>query len=347
MEKAITELEVERQKPAAVFVTSPTYHGVCSNLSEISRLCHFRGIPLIVDEAHGAHLGLHPQLPSSALQQGADLAVQSTHKVLCSLTQSSMLHMSGNIVDRERICRCLQTLQSTSPSYLLLASLDAARCQLSENPEAVFDIALKIAVEAKAMVKELAGISVLDFQSFPEFPVVDPMRLTIGFGQLGLSGYKADEILYKDHKIVCELVGTRSITYAFNLGTCQEHVKRLMSGMKHLISSQALIKGDEAAGGRVMVGHGGKVAPFAEITRSLSPRDAFFKKKRRVSIEKCTGEVCGELICPYPPGIPLVVPGEVITERALDYLVNVRSNGAVISGASDPQLTSILVCNSQ
>ncbi|GLT62824.1 hypothetical protein SLA2020_354320, partial [Shorea laevis] len=102
VEQAIKELEMEGRKAAAVFITSPTYHGICSNLTEISELCHSHGIPLIVDEAHGAHLGFHPQLPNSALQQGADLAVQSTHKVLCSLTQSSMLHMSGNIVDSER-----------------------------------------------------------------------------------------------------------------------------------------------------------------------------------------------------------------------------------------------------
>ncbi|KAF3437284.1 hypothetical protein FNV43_RR20037 [Rhamnella rubrinervis] len=342
VETAIRELEMEGQKPAAVFVTSPTYHGICSNLSEISKLCHSQGIPLIVDEAHGAHLGFHPQLPSSALQQDADLVVQSTHKVLCSLTQSSMLHMLGNIVDRERICRCLQTLQSTSPSYLLLASLDAARCQLSKNPKAVFNKALKIAVEAKDMIKELAGISVLDFQSFPKFPTVDPLRLTVGFGQLGLSGYEADEILCKEHEIICELAGTQSITYAMNLGTCREHVERLVSGIKHLVSSQALIKGDDAAGGRVRVG---TAAPFAEITRSLNPREAFFKRKRRVSIEDCIGEVSGEMICPYPPGIPVMIPGEIITEKALDYLVNVRSNGAVISGASDSQLSSILVCN--
>ncbi|XP_060670547.1 uncharacterized protein LOC107417679 isoform X1 [Ziziphus jujuba] len=337
---AIKELEMEGLKPAAVFVTSPTYHGICSNLSEISRLCHSHGIPLIVDEAHGAHLGFHPQLPCSALQQGADLAVQSTHKVLCSLTQSSMLHMSGNIVDRERICRCLQMLQSTSPNYLLLASLDAARSQLSENPEGIFNKALEIAVEAKDMIKKLPGISVLDFQSFPKFAAVDPLRLTIGFGQLGLSGYEADEILYKDHEIICELVGTQSITFAINLGTSREHVQRLFSGIKHLVSSQAFIQDDK---GRRK--HGAS-APFADITTSLIPRDAFFQSKRRVSIENCIGEVCGELICPYPPGIPVMIPGETITERALGYLLDVRSKGAFISGASDPQMSSIVVCNS-
>nr|XP_048330641.1 arginine decarboxylase-like [Ziziphus jujuba var. spinosa] len=340
VERAIMELEMEGLKPAAVYVTCPTYHGICSNLSEISRMCHSQGIPLIVDEAHGAHLGFHSQFPCSALQQGADLVVQSTHKVLCSLQQSSMLHMSGNLVDRGRICRCLQTLQSTSPSYLLLASLDAARSHLSENPEGILEKALKIAVEAKDMIEKVPGVSVLGFQSFPKFPAIDPLRLTIGFEQLGLSGHDAYEILYKDHEIVGELVGTRCITFAFNLGTSREHVRRLVSGLKHIVSSQAFIQGDKRRKKHV------DSAPFADIRTSLIPRDAFFKSKRKMSIENCIGEVCGELICPYPPGIPAMIPGETITERALNYLLDVRSKGAIIVGASDPQLSSIVVCNS-
>ncbi|XP_062115304.1 uncharacterized protein LOC133829595 [Humulus lupulus] len=339
VEKAIEELEMEGRKPAAVFVTSPTYHGICSNISEISQLCHSHRIPIIVDEAHGAHLGFHPRMPNSALQQGADLAVQSTHKVLCSLTQSSMLHMSGDLVDKDKISRCLQVLQSTSPSYLLLASLDAARHQLTENPEALFDKALQIAIEANNVIRRLPGISILDSLSFPKFPTIDPLRLTIGFGQLNLSGYEADEILYKDNEIICELVGTTSLTFAFNLGTCREHVERLVSSLENLVSSAALTQG--AVG---KVDHGVS-APFADFTTSLIPREAFFRSKRKVSIENCLGEVCGELICPYPPGIPVMIPGETITQRALDYLLEVRSKGAIISGASDPLLSSIVVCN--
>lgn len=336
--KAMQELEREGKKAAAVFITSPTYHGICSSLSEISELCHSRKIPLIVDEAHGAHLGFHSEMPKSALQQGADLAVQSTHKVLCSLTQSSMLHMSGNIVDKEKISRCLQTLQTTSPSYLLLASLDAARAQLSESPDIVFNQAIKLAYEAKCLLKRIPGISVLENSSFPTFPAIDPLRLTVGFWQLGLSGYEADEILYRDYGIVCELVGNKSITYALNLGTCRDHVQRLLLGIKQLAATYAYTQQPEE---RVHNGH----APFDDIVTSLIPRDAFFASKRKVTIKESIGEVSGELICPYPPGIPVLIPGEVITETAVEYLLHVRSKGAVISGAFDPLLASIVVCN--
>ncbi|KAL5055797.1 hypothetical protein RYX36_036479 [Vicia faba] len=337
---AIQELELEGKKAAAVFITSPTYHGICSNLREISELCHSRKIPLIVDEAHGAHLGFNSELPRSALQQGADLAVQSTHKVLSSLTQSSMLHMSGDIIDKDKISRCLQTLQTTSPSYLLLASLDSARAQLSESPDVIFNKTIELANEAKCSLKRIPGISVLENSSFPNFPAVDPLRLTVGFWELGLSGYEADEILYKDFGTVCELVGSKSITCALNLGTCRDHVQRLLSGIKHLASTCSSFQQPK---NRLLTKH----APFDDIIMKLIPRDAFFASKRKVTVKESLGKVSGELICPYPPGIPVLIPGEVITKRAVDYLLHVRSKGADISGASDPLLSSILVCDVQ
>ncbi|XP_021276363.1 uncharacterized protein LOC110410809 isoform X2 [Herrania umbratica] len=339
VEKAIRELQMEGQKIGAVFVTSPTYHGICSNVTDISKLCHSYGIPVIVDEAHGAHLGFHHKLPSSALQQGADLAVQSTHKVLSSLTQSSMLHMSGNIVDRERICRCLQTLQSTSPSYLLLASLDAARAQLSENPETIFNNAIDLAFETKNLIRNIPGISVLGTPGISSFPLIDPLRLTFGFWQLGLSGFEADEMLYRDHGVISELVGTRSISFSISLGTCRDHIQRLASGIKRIsAASLSLQKIKEK------VEHCGS-SPFTDITMSLNPRESFFASKRKVAIGESLGRICGELICPYPPGIPVMVPGEIITKRALDYLLQVRNKGAIISGASDPLLSSIVICD--
>lgn len=338
VKEAIKDLEIEGRKAAAVFITSPTYHGICNNVAEISLLCHSHGIPLIVDEAHGAHLGLHLQLPHSALQQGADLAVQSTHKVLCSLTQSSMLHMSGSIVDRERICRCLQTLQSTSPSYLLLASLDAARAQLSEKPGTVFNKVMELANEANNNIKRIPGISVLESSMFENFPVMDPFRLTIGVWELGLSGFEADEILDKDSRIMCELVGTQSLTFAITLGTRREDIKRLISGIQNLSAASSSRSIRERSENSVS-------APFTDIAVSMNPREAFFACKRKVATEESVGRICGELICPYPPGIPVLIPGEVITERALDYLLLVSSKGAMISGASDPLLSSIIVCD--
>ncbi|XP_073062683.1 LOW QUALITY PROTEIN: uncharacterized protein [Primulina eburnea] len=340
VQKAIKELEMERRKPAAVLIVSPSYHGICCNIDAISKLCHTHKIPVIVDEAHGAHFGFHQQLPSSALAQGADLVVQSTHKVLCSLTQSSMLHYSGNLIDRDRICRCLQILQSSSPSYLLLASLDAARAQLSDNQGTVFNIAIELAFEAKSMINKIPGISLLNFTDFPRFPAIDPLRFTVGVWNLGLSGYEADKILCRDFGIISELVGIQSFTLAFNLGTTREQISRLVSGLRCLSTVFFHSNGEE----NIMIDER-QFAPFTKFNMILSPREAFFARKRKVMVEDSVGEVCGELICPYPPGIPALIPGEVITETALKYLLHVKSNGASISGAADHLLSSIVVCD--
>uniref|UniRef100_A0A7N0U457 Arginine decarboxylase n=2 Tax=Kalanchoe fedtschenkoi TaxID=63787 RepID=A0A7N0U457_KALFE len=339
VEHAIKELQLEGRKAAAVFVTSPTYHGVCSNLREICRVSHSHDIPVIVDEAHGAHFAFHPEFPEPALHQGVDIAVQSTHKVLCSLTQSSMLHVSGDKVDKERVSACLRTLQSTSPSYLLLASLDAARAQLSDKKDTVFNNALDLATKARTSITNIPGISLIGSSSFSNFSTVDPLRLTVGARELGLSGFEADERLYADQGIVPELVESNSITLTINLGTCEEHIQRLVSGLKRL-SSEVSFPILPKASGRMSV----KADAFVNISLTSTPREAFFAKKGRVDIRDSVGQVSGELICPYPPGVPLLIPGEIITHEALDYLELVVRQGGSITGASDPELSSIFVC---
>ncbi|KAI9083449.1 hypothetical protein K1719_034663 [Acacia pycnantha] len=276
--------------------------------------------------------GVYPLQVLNAIQE----LQREGHEAAAVLITSPTYH--GNVVDKERISLCLQTLQTTSPSYLLLASLDAARAQLNESPDSVFNQAIDLAFEARYQLKDIPGISVLENSSFPLFPAIDPLRLTIGFWQLGLSGFEADEILYRDHGIVCELVGNQSITFAFNLGTSKDHVQRLVSGIQHLASVYASIPQPKVTAFSC-------VAPFDDIIMSLIPRDAFFASKRRVTLRESLGKVSGELICPYPPGIPVLIPGEGITEKAINYLLHVRSKGAVITGASDPSISSIVVCN--
>nr|XP_043629613.1 arginine decarboxylase-like [Erigeron canadensis] len=334
VEEAIQELDDQGLKASAILITSPTYHGICSNLEKISLLCHSHNIPIIVDEAHGAHLGFHEKFPQSALNQGVDISIQSTHKILSSLTQSSMLHMSGKLVDRERLCQCLQSLQSTSASYLLLASLDAARAQLSGNPKTIFNKAVEIAMEAKNFIEKIPGITVLNCD--------DPLRITIGVWKLGISGFVANEILYEEG-VIAELSGTRSLTFAINLGTTRDDVMRLVSGLRHISETyDSLIRANEKGSNDVHIkAFLGTTATSGMI---LSPREAFFASKTSVSCKDGIGKVCGELVCPYPPGIPLLIPGEVITEEALSYVVEVLQNGGFVSGAADPGLSTIVIC---
>ncbi|KAK6126619.1 hypothetical protein DH2020_039629 [Rehmannia glutinosa] len=338
VKSAIKESKMEGRKVTAVFITSPTYNGICSNVSEISKICHSQGIPLIVDEAHGAHFKFHPEMPKTALDQGADISIQSTHKVLSSFSQSSMLHISGEMIDRERLQKCLHSLQSTSPSWLLLASLDAARHQLSTNPNTIFNEAVKLAKEAKILISKIPGISVLDLSASPDFPGMDPLRITVGVWRLGLSGFQANEILDNKLGIIPELVGTNSVTLAFSLGTTREHVSRLVSGLKYLSTTFPVRKCEKE---NIFVAEN---APYGNSVMSLSPREAFFASKMKMKFKECIGEICGEFICPYPPGIPVLVPGEMITEKALDYLELIKRHGGTIIGTADPLLDSIVVC---
>jgi len=339
VDEAVKELEEDGKRVGAVLVTSPTYHGVCSNVQGIVSVCHPRGIPVIVDEAHGAHFRFHESLPSTAIEQGADLAVQSTHKVLCSLTQSSMLHAAGDLVNVDQVSQCLQVLQSSSPSYLLLSSLDAARDHLSKNTN-IFDEPLAIASETKDQLMVIPGISVLDLPCFAsDFPAIDQLRITFSASDLQLSGYEADDILYEGHQIVSELVGTRSMTFAVNLGTRVQDVEKLVQSAKHLSEKYFFANSSKPMKENCVCG------PLDKIFVHLTPREAFFANKRRVRIEDSLGEICGELICPYPPGIPVLIPGEVVTHDSLSYLMNVRQQGITISGAADVELNSILVCN--
>ncbi|XP_049932097.1 uncharacterized protein LOC116247518 [Nymphaea colorata] len=338
--KAIDELHEEGKEPAAVLITSPTYHGICSDLEKIIELCHKQHIPVIIDEAHGAHFKFDCRLPSTALEQGADLVIQSTHKVLCSLSQSSMLHLSGSIVDRERISRCIQTLQSTSPSYLLLASLDATRAQLSKNPYTILDTSIHLAHQLADEVQTLIpNSSVLESADFEGMPKKDPLRVTISTWKVGVTGYDAYKILREEYDIIPELRSQKSLTFVVSLGTWREHIQRVVNGIKDMTAVHGL---DNSA--QAMINHY-ECSPFGEITLKLSPREAFFANKRRINVEESLGEICGELICTFPPGIPVLIPGEVITQNALSYFLNARDGGAVICGATDCHLHSIVVCD--
>ncbi|KQK12139.1 uncharacterized protein LOC104583539 isoform X3 [Brachypodium distachyon] len=337
VDKALKDLEKDGKKIGAVLVTSPTYHGICTNVQGIVDVCHPLCIPVIVDEAHGAHFRFHDSFPRTAIEQGADLAVQSTHKVLSSLTQSSMLHMAGDLVNADKVTQCLQLLQSSSPSYLLLSSLDAARAQLSENTKS-FDEPVAMALETKDQLTIIPGISVLDLSSFvSDFPAIDPLRVTLSASNLHLSGYEADDILAEEHQVVSELVGTQAVTFAVNLGTRWQDVQKLVQSAQHL--SEKYFSANESRFRK----HNCVRSPLDKISVKLTPREAFFTKKRSVFTEDSLGEICGELICPYPPGIPVLIPGEVVTQDSLSYLINLRDQGMTISGAADGELTSIML----
>ncbi|KAL3678187.1 hypothetical protein R1sor_021143 [Riccia sorocarpa] len=349
IEKAIKQVQEDGGRVGAVLVVSPTYFGVCSSIDEIAEVCGRYGIALIVDEAHGAHFKFHPDLPLSALEQGADIAVQSTHKVLGSLTQSSMLHIKGQRVSHEAVAKCLQMVQSTSPSYLLLSSLDAARAQMREETLTSPQLkkALNLAMDARESLKAVTSLFVLDAEAVTLASGIshrlDPLRITVGLWGLSVDGYEADDILRLESGVISELPAIQTITFAVSMGTCERDIDRLVESLRSLASRFPKSHGICESGS-----HRNELLNSSKLPmpsrRALSPRDAFFCNKVTIDSSCSVGEVCAELICPYPPGIPVIAPGEVVTEDALVYLKDIARRGHCISGASDPLLSTIQIC---
>lgn len=333
----ISEALAKHPNAKAVLLVSPTYYGTCGDVATIAQLCHQHGIPLLVDEAHGPHFGFHPDLPHSALQSGADLVVQSTHKVLSALTQAAMMHVQGNLIDRDRLTKAISLVQSTSPNYWLLASLDAARFQMASQGKALMEHTLRLANLARAQLAQIPGIALLspNQANHPGFAALDLTRLTVKVSGLGLDGFTADEILHASG-VTAELPSLQHLSFIVSLGNTDVDIERLVHGFT-LLAAQAEANFDPGFVTNL------EVLPSPVV--KLSPRDAFFAPTETIPIEAACDRLCGELLCPYPPGIPALIPGEVITQEAIDYLHTILAAGGVVSGCSDPQLQVVKVIN--
>jgi arginine decarboxylase len=321
----------------AILMVSPTYHGVCGDIAAIATLAHHHGIPLLVDEAHGAHFGFHPDLPTPALEAGADLVVQSTHKLLSALTQSSMLHLQGSRIELTRVSKVLQMLQSSSPSNLLLASLDAARQQMVVEGRHLLSQTLQLAHRARVEIQQLLGLSVLQpAQAITAgFCTLDPTRITVDVSALGLDGYTADEILTQHFGVIAELPTLRHLTFIVSIGNTQEDISQLINAFEQLTRLNAVPGSVQPLINEIDL-------PCLEVPER-SPREAFFAPQDSVPIHESVGCISAETICPYPPGIPLILPGEKITEKAIAQLKHIQSVGGLITGCDDVSLKQLKV----
>lgn len=331
---AVKQALFDHPDTKAVMMLHPTYQGVGSDLKAIADLTHEYNIPLLVDEAHGAHFGFHSQLPPSAMSLGADLAVQSTHKTLSAMTQASMLHLQGNRVCSQRISRALQLVQSTSPSYLLLASLDAARQQIATNGTRLMNQTIALAIEARTKIAEMANLSVLTPKIQPGCQHYDLTRLTLDLWQLGITGFEADEILHEQLGVTCELPLLHHLTFIISLGNTAEDINKLIKACQTLSQSCASHE-------PLNIDH--IYQPSVTYHQVISPREAYFATTETISINEAGDRVSGELICPYPPGIPILMPGEVITIKAINYLKQIIAAGGTITGCKDSTLQTIQV----
>lgn len=325
----------------------------------LAAVCHAHGVPLLVDEAHGAHLGLHPSLPPSALQSGADVAIQSTHKQLSAMTQAAMLHLAhGGRVQRQRLARALQVLQSSSPSYLLMSSLDAARAQAADPGAHVESLAA--AQHARQELAQLPGLQLLSADQAAACEAagssghgssssthggscssiqLDPLRLTISLLQLGLTGYEAAAVLEEQYRIVPELATPTCVVLAISIGSTRQHAKELVAALQQLCRQQHSATSCSTLNS--IAGSAAGIAPAGKA--QLSPREAFYAASEAVPASAAVGRVSAELLCPYPPGVPAAYPGEVITPQALRQLQLVVQQGGTVTGCSDPSLQTLQV----
>lgn len=318
----------------AVLLVSPNYQGICSDVAALRSQVHQHAAVLIVDEAHGPHLGFHPDLPPAALSAGADLVVQSTHKVLSALTQAAMLHVQGDRVDRDRLRQALQLTQSTSPSYLLLASLDAARQQMALQGQALLQNTLTLAQHICSGLQ--TGPTPVLTAIAPPFQR-DPTRLTVDVSALGITGFAADSYLH-GRGVTAELPTLHQLTFIVSLGNTPADGDRLIAGLHNLARAADTLS---ASSPPPLPRPSSQAAAITEPP--LSPREAFWGRHRTVSWQAAVGHPSADGLCPYPPGIPVLLPGELITAAAIAELQTLHAAGSVITGGVDPQIQKLRI----
>jgi lysine decarboxylase len=321
----------------AAFIVSPTYYGMAADVPACAEVCHDAGIPLIVDQAWGPHFGFHPDLPPSALAQGADAVLTSTHKIVGSLTQSAMLHVGpGGRIDPQQVARMVRLTRSTSPSALLMASLDAARRQLAVHGEALLERTMAAGDAARAAIDAVPGVRVVgdEFVGRPGVAGWDPMRIVIDVRGTGCTGYEVATGLRDVYDIHVELATHATMVLILGLGQPRRDLERFAHDFGSVVrrlsrsgEAVALVRAPGALENEVVV----------------SPRDAFLGEAERVTVDHAVGRVSAESIAGYPPGIPALLPGERITTEVIAYLRELKASGARLHGASDPAFATIHV----
>jgi arginine decarboxylase len=329
----------------AVYVVSPTYYGVAADLEGIAAVAHEHGIPLLVDEAWGPHFHFHPALPLSAMQAGADMCINSTHKMLGSLSQTSMLHVRGNRIKLDRLKAVYKLFLSTSPNLVLVASLDVARRQMALEGPALLSRTIEIANDARARLNEIKGVYCFGEELEGRAGVydLDPTKVTITVKDLGYTGYEAEEILRRRYNVQVELADLFNVVALYTIGTTAEASDQLIRGVSELAREDRPLDIFSPSGvldRRMKTGtyHLPKIPPIR-----LVPRDAFLASTEFVPFKNSAGRVCAEVITPYPPGIPVISPGEEITHEIIDYLMLEKRAGVKMQGPYDDDLKFIRV----
>lgn len=326
---------------SAALIVSPTPYGTCADLAGIVEVCHRRGKPLIVDEAWGAHLPFHDDLPTWAMDAGADLCVVSVHKMGLGFEQGSVYHLQGDLVDPIRLQQCADVLSTTSPNTLIYAGLDAWRYRMVREGEAMLGRALDLAGRVRERIDAIDGIHVLEKELVHEEASheLDILHVLMDLKQLGISGYQAADWLREHERIDIGTNDHRHIEAVLSTADDDGTAERLVTALQHLQAAApglpapqevALPTWDELALETVML-----------------PRDAFFGPVEVVPVAEAAGRIAAEQITPYPPGIPVALPGERLNQAVVDYLVSGVAAGMELPDPGDPSLQTVRVAREE
>ena len=327
----------ENPEAVAALVVSPTYFGACADIAGLAAVAHERDLPLVVDEAWGAHLHFHRDLPPAALESGADVVVSSTHKTVGSLTQASMLHVGSDRVDDAIVDRCISLTESTSPSGLLGGSLDAARRQAAVHGEELLTETLAAVAEAREEIRSIPGLDVLDQSMVGRAGVAgwDPLRLSIDVRNTGHSGYRVGEVARSLDDINFELASENVLVSVFGMAApAAPAAARLVRALRRAVEE---LESHERPAPRRFA----QPPPWGELV--MTPREAFLGPQESVSFADAAGRVAAESLATYPPGIPNVLPGERLTRDTLDYITESVAHGGFVRGAVDRELRTLRV----
>ena len=319
----------------AVLVINPTYFGFVADLQKIVQIVHNYNIPVIVDEAHGVHIKFHDNLPLSAMQAGADMAATSVHKLGGSMTGSSILNVKEGLVSTKRVQSILSMLTTTSTSYPLLASLDTARRQLAINGYDLIDEAIRLAKNTRKRINTIPHLSCVGREKLgsPATFDMDPTKLLISVKDLGITGHVAEEWLRQNANLEVELSDLYNILCIVTIADTKKEMNLLVNALTRLSNHFE----SEAAITEVKV-------TIPEIPAlAMTPRDAFYAATESIPLAESEGYICAEFIMVYPPGIPIFIPGEIITKENIEYIqINIEA-GLPVQGPEDDTLKNIRV----
>ena len=318
----------------AIFVINPTYYGITSDLKAIIELAHKNNMVVLSDEAHGAHFAFHSELPSSGIKLGADMAAVSLHKTGGTLTQSSALLMNRNrLVDYNHLRNTINLTLTTSASYFLMASIDFARKKLVIDGERYLDEILTISRKYRALINEIPdlyafGKELIDNVGVHDF---DETKLSVNVTNLKLNGYEVYDLLREKYHIQAELADDKNVLFIISLGDDEYSIGTLYNALKEI--------GEKYAGGNKQDFR--KTLNNPEVI--VSPRNAYYSTKKTILLTDAIGEISGESVMVYPPGIPIITPGERISSDIVEYINFLKKQDTVITGPDDPEVKYIKV----